>query len=333
MLAMLIPYQSNTYIILIVLFLVSAISSFYMPAFFALPPRLVKKGGDLLRLNSALSITALLASLLGASIGGISLSFIQIRGVIIVDLISFVILAVCIFLIKIPQQAVDSDVSFSTRWKDFYTSVIDGVCEIYKHSNLRGLMTIFFGYSLADGFFYPYLVVWATQILRVDNTRYGLLQSALTAGAAFGSAFVVWLGKRVSLPRIIVVMLIALGIFVISLAFNTSYAIAFCFVLLFSTMRASIGLPTTTLVQEKAGDQLIGRVMGAYQSLGEIAYVLALAATAIVIRFVGIQVLFVVGGIIYFVSGFVGLIFLRNVPTIAKDNQEALQTDLSQSKT
>ena len=147
MLAILIPYQSNIYVLLVVLFLVSAISSFYMPAFFSLPPRLVTEENALLRLNSTLSITALLASILGASIGGIALFFIGIRGVIIVDLISFVILAVCIFLIKIPQQVADSEISLSLRWKSFYSSVIDGIREIYKHSSLRGLMTIFFIYS------------------------------------------------------------------------------------------------------------------------------------------------------------------------------------------
>ena len=177
-------------------------------------------------------------------------------------------------------------------------------------------MSLFFGYSLADGFIYPYLVVWATQVLQAGDAQYGFLQATLTAGAAAGAIAISWLGGRHSLIKVTAITLILLGTLVMGLAINTIFIFALSLLFLFSLLRAAVGLPTTTLIQENAGDQTLGRVMGTYQSLGECAYIIAVALTAIAIAHVGVQYLFVLGGIIYFFCGILGLASLRQSESI-----------------
>ncbi|MGH7592679.1 MAG: MFS transporter [Gemmatimonadales bacterium] len=210
---------------------------------------------DLVSAAAINSTTYNLARVVGPAIAGILVAAAGPGAAFAVNALSYV--AVLIGLSRI--QKVYQRKLFAER-----QSIFTGLRFIASRPTLAGLAWQMVLLTVFAGSFIPILAVYASDVLGVGATGYGLLTSAVGVGAAIGAIGIGGMGGRFSRPHVAVVAATALGSTVILLATARSLPVALVILACAGAAMASQGIVTATSLQLEAPSELRGRVMAVY---------------------------------------------------------------------
>ncbi len=210
---------------------------------------------DLVSAAALNSTTYNLARVIGPAIAGVLVAVAGPGVAFAVNALSYV--AVLIGLARIEKR-------HEPRTIHERSSIFTGMRFIASRPMLSGLAWQMVLLSVFAGSFVPILPVFASDVLHVNASGYGMLTSAVGVGAAIGAIGIGALSARVSRPRIAVVSATALGCAVVLLSLARELTLALFILACAGAAMASQGIVTATGLQLAAPSELRGRVMAVY---------------------------------------------------------------------
>ncbi|MDO5294786.1 MAG: MFS transporter [bacterium] len=256
-------------IVAIMMVLLSGISTLYQPSVTASIPLLVEEE-NLMQANGIVQQVSSISNFAGPIIAGVIYGFLGIKGIIIINLISFFLSAVMEMFITIPYTKQEKKASpiqgFLHELKESY--------EYLKNEN-RVIFRMCITSGLYNLFLVPLLTVGAPYIIKVHLNQssefYGLAEGAIAFGMIIGAVVVGRMPARFHIKRIHRVLYFAsvcMAMMAAALAFaadtNTGHLIAFsCFTFFAMGIMVTIGMAnvvSATFIQQSTPNNMLGKI-------------------------------------------------------------------------
>ena len=223
------------------------------PAYQALIPSLVDKK-DLPNAVALMSIQFNLASVIGRLIGGLVFAAVGAAACFAINAITFVPVIVVLYFIRISFIPKKAEV-------DVWQSLKDGVGYVFRDGALSSLMVLSLGTAFLAIPMMTLLPVFARETFQLGAQGYSLMGAVFGAGAVLGALFVAWLGNMPNEGRRALLMQLALGAAMVAFALSGNLWVALFFAFLTGGAVLGVFAMINSLVQQRAPDELRGRIM------------------------------------------------------------------------
>ena len=198
------------------------------------------------------------SKILGPSVGGVIIAYIGIAGCFLVNAISFIYLLFNLYQMDLPTWEKRNDE------KSMWTDVKEGFN--YLAGNRRLLYIVGLSYVVAT-FVAPYnrfVPIFATNVLHVGASGFGLLMSAPGVGATVAALVLASVNKlRVGVRSICACQLgfaLSIGLF----AFSHQFLLSFLFLAMVGFCQIAGRALSNTAIQTATPDNLLGRVLSLF---------------------------------------------------------------------
>ena len=198
------------------------------------------------------------SKILGPSVGGVIIAYIGIAGCFLVNAISFIYLLFNLYQMHLPTWEKRSDE------KSMWTDVKEGFS--YLSGNRRLLYIVGLSYVVAT-FVAPYnrfVPIFATNVLHVGASGFGLLMSAPGVGATVAALVLASVNRlRVGVRSICACQLgfaLSIGLF----AFSHQFLLSFLFLAMVGFCQIAGRALSNTAIQTSTPDNLLGRVLSIF---------------------------------------------------------------------
>ena len=324
-------YQHSILPIYIVVFLVFCLSRFYVPAKMSIIPDLVDKKG-LLVANSLVSVTGMIAFVLGCAFGGILVDKIGARGGFIWDAATFLISALLVWSMNYQMDLrLDKEELVSAGKKiignirkSLWVEIKEGIVYFFSNKEIRFVNAMLFMLFSAAGAVYVVIIVFIQEAFQSVTKHLGFLAVSLGAGLFLGALLYGRFGQKVSRFLTIFVCLILGGLSMSAFAhivhrypqIFTAAALSF----LLGLIIGPIFIAANTIVHQVSKDEMRGRVFSSLEIVMHLGFLIAMFVSAYLsdkLKVPNARILITVGYLFAFV-GCVGLIRFRKKLTTQK---------------
>ncbi len=278
-------------LLMLLVFGTTALATLFGPAGRSTIPVLVAPQ-DIAAANATLSSGLNMALALGPGIGGLLVGLIGIRGVLIIDLLTF--LSSALLLSQLPPLVAASPAAGLAA--TFLGMTGAGFAYIARHQTVRAVAVgLFFvvGFAALRNIT---LVFLAETVLKTDARGYGLLASSYGIGMVLGPLALIRWSARLPPARILLLSLLLLagGTFAVGLLPGFGFALIFQAV-------SGIGnglqnVANDTLIQRTVAPAMLGRVFGSVYTCAALAATLTYALGAPLLRVMPPQAVFLLSG-------------------------------------
>jgi hypothetical protein len=202
----------------------------------------------------------------------------------------------------------------SQRHHDFFTETKAGFAYIVSRPVILGVM-IMEGVSSVFGLDNAMLTIFASDILRVGASGFGLLQSARGVGAVIGSALFISMGHRKDQGKILLSSAILYGIGFALFGLSPWFLVSLALITFVGAADTIWGAARGTILQLVTPEKFRGRVMRVFQLSNRGLNPLGQTETGLVVPLMGAPAATFFGGLLVFA---VTLITAWRVPGIPK---------------
>ena len=270
-----------------------AVYSVGAPALRALAPTLVQSPSELGSVNLIISLGLALAVFLGPLVGGLAY---ELAGAVpVVAVVAAVFALSYPRLSRFQQEGPPVDAERATQARHRTLSVaLSGLRAAASDRDIGLTLLVFCGYSFAVGILDVVLIVIARDVLHQSDSGAGMLYSAFGVGGLLAG---VGIGQlvRARLARVFGIGVMLWAVPIAGIAFVAQAAIAWVcafFAGIAGTVAQAAG---DTVLQRATPDRLMSRVLGAYETLTGVAYMVAALVPAILIASLGVRTVLVLG--------------------------------------
>lgn len=294
----------------------SALNQINDPANIALVPRVVNDD-ELISANAALSGAQSSARLIGAPLGGVLVAWGGLVPVVILDAVSFVLVAAGAALLRSDTSPLPSTADIGEG------SIRQGFRAVRAHRPLAPLLSIQSFAQLAQGAFVVLFVVFVVDALGDDGAGLGLIRGMMAIGALLGSAAIARLGSLLDPTKLFAAGLFGMG--AVSLAFWNAPAFTteiWVYVLLFSVSGipgAAVAVGLFTTVQTASPPHALGRVTGIMAAGEAIGITTGSIIAGLLVDHVKLNTLLNVQAAIYLSAGLIAYVVVK--PSVRKGRQ------------
>ncbi|HJS96684.1 MAG TPA: MFS transporter [Solirubrobacteraceae bacterium] len=270
-----------------------AVYSVGAPALRALAPTLVQSPTELSSVNLIISLGLALAIFLGPLVGGLAYE--------LTGAVPVVIVVAAVFALSYPrlsrfqQESPPEDAAPATQEPHRrLTEALAGLRSAASERDIRLTLLVFCGYSFAVGILDVVLIVIARDVLHQSDGGAGALYAAfgvggLVAGVGIGQLV------RARLARVFGIAVMLWAVPIAGIAFVAQVAIAWVCAF-FAGMAGTVAQAAgDTVLQRATPDRLMSRVLGAYETLTGIAYMVAALVPAILVSSIGARTVLALG--------------------------------------
>lgn len=296
-------------------------SAFHMPAMQASIPMLAPQS-ELLRIAGVNQIIQSVSSIAGPALGALAIGLTSVGNVLLLDILGAIVAITSLFFIRIPNPEVSQKEETSPQqvWNDMKTAFHEIVLN-------RGMAFLFLYSVIAMFCIMPVAVLFP--LLTINHFGGGKFEMSLieivwgVGMLAGGGLLGIW-KPRFSKIVIINCMHIAIGItFSWSGLLHSSQFIPFVVLTAVGGLSASLyNASFTTIIQEEISPNMLGRVFSMYYSFTIIPSVIGLLSTGFVADSIGINLTFVLLGLVVSVVGIVSF-FTPALMRLGKKQHEA----------
>jgi MFS family permease len=277
-------------------------------------------------LPNAVALNSLLwkgAALLGPTLGGVAISLMGTAGAFYANAASFFVVVIALMLMRAPSMS-------RTKHRELLHEAKAGFSYILSQPVILGIM-IMEGISSVFGLDHAMLTIFASDILRVGASGFGLLQSARGAGAVIGSSLFIAAGQRSEQGKILFTSAILYGIGFALFGLSPSFLLSLVIIGFVGATDTVWSASRGTILQVSTPEHFRGRVMGVFQLSNRGLHPLGQMETGLVVPLVGAPAATFLGGLL--VSA-VTLIIAWRIPQIPKFRwQETADRQASRSVT
>jgi MFS family permease len=287
-LLLVLPFWDNLYGLIVISFLIEVLTLMWGPAKDASVPNVVKDPDQLAAANSlglgAAYGTFPLGAAFFAGLAGVSkwLGDIHYLGrlrqpellPIWVDALTFLLSALLISGLRLEEseRGPIKRVSASQTWKD----IVDGLRFMRSNPLVRGVMIGLAGGIIGGGMIVPLGPLFARDVLGGGSSAFGLLLTALGVGAALGVVALLAFQRRVPREAVFTAAVVATGVAIVGAGSVSSLLPA---ILLVAAVGAAAGcayITGFTVMQERVGDDMRGRIFSALYTVVRLCLLLSL---------------------------------------------------------
>lgn len=323
--------KDTLWLVYVVAVVEGVLAQFYSPAESAILPTLVASD-QLISANSLNALNKNLARLIGPALGGLVVGLDGLRGVTLLDVVSFVVAALLVAFVRLQprpaewseatgESASETDTESVARaeqklWREWR----EGLRQIRVSRVLKVYCVIFAAMGLGEGIFSVLLVVFALKTLRGQPELLGLLMSAQAIGGLLGSLVVAPFGKRISPYRLLGVCAFLFGIVDLAIVDAPAFVPHAAAINLVLALFVVVGIPSVGMgigmdsgVQLAVSNEYLGRIFGVATALMSLMMLVGMGLASGLGDRVGAVPLLNVQGGMYALSGLLVLLTLSSV--------------------
>lgn len=305
-------FGDNLAIIYAAAFGLSAGTVFFNPAASSLLPSVVPSD-DLVEANSALWSAAVISQIALAPLAGALVAFAGAGPAFVLNAASFIISAALLW--RLPEPANPSQAP-RRRMAD----VAEGLRIIRGSRFLGTLAGVQALAALSAGATSALLVVLAERHLHVGAGRFGLLIAAIGVGAGLGPLLLRRLIAEVRRPGVLFGPYLLRGGVDLTLAASSNFGVAMGALAVYGVGTATGMVTYNSLLQATVADRLRGRIFAFYDVVWQGFRLMSIAAGGVLADAFGIRAVYLLGGLLLFAAGGLGLARLRAADLAAAGN-------------
>jgi MFS family permease len=198
------------------------------------------------------------SKILGPSAGGVIIGFVGIADCFLVNALSFLALIYNLHLMELP--AWEKRIASQSIWADIH----EGFSYVRANRRIFRIISISYVMALFGAPYNRFVPIFATNILHVGPTGFGILMSAPGFGATLAALVLASVNKmRVGLRWIcafVIGFALSLGLF----AFSHSFVLSFSFLAMVGFCQIAERALSNTAIQMHAPPNLLGRVLSLF---------------------------------------------------------------------
>jgi predicted MFS family arabinose efflux permease len=310
-------------------FLESTASQFFGPANNALLPTLVEED-QLLTANSLDSLGENSARLIGPALGGLLLASIGLQGVVILDIGTYLLAALLMYLIRVPtdgiQPAAEDDGSASRALTAFWSEFVAGLKLVAGKPALSRIFLVLGVAALGDSILTVLLVAFYQDVVGVGSTEFGLVLTVRGVAGILGGIVIGAIGSKFKPYHLISFGLLGSGVAMVAIVIWPIYTISLLILILISVPLMGWLISSQTWIQSNAPGEFRGRVFGVYGTLSALLALIGMTFASGLGDTLGISETLYFGGGIYILSGILAFVLLRTiVPPIEEEAEQPVR--------
>lgn len=242
--------------ILVLSFINGVAQAFGGPAYQALIPSLVEPQ----HLSNAIALMTIqfnLARVIGPVIAGFAIKWLGMAACFALNGLSFVAVILSLMMLHIefvPKKSEDRILS----------SLREGLRFVHGHGSMLALIVLAFASTGLGVPLITFLPSFAKDVFGLGAQGYSTMLAFSGAGAVLGALVVAWMGHIPHKGRTALLMLVALGVFVVMFSQSRSYPLACALLFLGGISLIAVFALVSSLVQLLAPEELRGRIMSVY---------------------------------------------------------------------
>jgi Na+/melibiose symporter-like transporter len=236
-------FPTQLYQLYPLIFALSAVSCFFMPAQMSALPLIVRKE-ELLVANSINTQTVQFNRIISPAVAGLLVEWAGEKLCFYIDSFSFVFSAAMISVIAFSREPVASEKGTGAVRKDF----VEGVKFIISHRALLFVIVSMTAAILALGAFDALIAVYVRDILSSDQQVFGAILSLVGAGTIAGSLIIARFNQRHPKVYLVVAGIFMLGAGVLILSVCGKVWVTLCCTSIFGLGVAYVLVPAQTLM-------------------------------------------------------------------------------------
>ncbi len=314
-----VPELKPVFPVYIIVFIIFSVTRFFIPAKMAIVPELVTED-KLLKANSLMHTTGMIASALGFGLGGIivSLPSVGVKGALIIDGVTFFISAFLVSFIRkreVVPEVKESIYEISRNVKEIIRKsvlmeIVHGVRHIIAHRKMHFVIGLLFVLASGIGASQVVVIVFIQTTLASITKDLGLLIMFFGTGLFCGALAYGKVGERFSKVRAIFLSLILGGIFlvqfVVLVGLFANFFMAAVIVFFFGAAVSPIIISSNTIVHELIPEEAHGRVFSSLEAVMHLAYLIFMLLSSVLAEFISSFYILLIVGLIFVFTGIIG---------------------------
>jgi MFS family permease len=298
-----------------VMFLVFAISRFFLSAKSASIPDIVEKE-MLLTANSMSATAGIVTMMVGSGIGGLIVGLVGWKAGFVLDASTYFISALLLsFLVMKQPLPAGVGMNIESSIQRFGKDLRMGLKIIVKDQRLLFAIAASSLVMSLTGVFSVLYPIWIRNVFHLGTGSLGTLILVFGCGMVLSSFLVGRFGNHISRERLILLSFLLTGMMVLFFSNFLSPPLFLLGTFFIGLCIAPIFIAAETMLQENLRNDMRGKVFGTKDAITKSGFAFSGIVSGIVIDIAGGKILFVAVGMVAILSGIAGGIFLYSVGT------------------
>jgi MFS transporter, DHA3 family, macrolide efflux protein len=280
--------------IYVILFALSAVSTFFVPAQ-TIMIRAVTPSEGLLAANALMQQAFQVVRIISPAIAGAMVKWIGAKPAYYFDGASFIFSAAMIAAIAIRRATTATEPSApseSGKLKSILNDLMAGARFIFTHATISFVILAMAAGMFALSCFGPLIAVYVRDSLKGTEFQFGVINSLIGVGMIFATQFITRFAQNRSKSLLVVAGLLGMGIAVIVMASIGHVAVAGIGAFGIGFGAIFIIVPTQTLMQQETPVELVGRVSSSFMSVLSVSQLVGLIISGSLAGALGVRNLF-----------------------------------------
>ncbi len=290
-LALSLVFASGLNQIYVVLFILSAVSTFFVPAQTVALRTIVPPEG-LMSANALIQQAFQLMRIISPAIAGAAVAWVGADACYYFDSVSFAFSAVMIASLLIPRVNAPTAEPETSKVKSVLSALTSGVKFIFTHPTIAFVILAMAAGMFAVSCFGPLIAVYVRDELHAGSLLFGIVNSMIGVGMIVSTLLMNRFAKNASKSHLALWGLLTMGIFVVLMAAfrNAVMAAVGTFGIGFGVI--FIVVPAQTLIQQETPMEMMGRVSSSLMSVFSVSQLIGLAFSGSLAEAMGIKNVF-----------------------------------------
>jgi MFS family permease len=283
----------------------SAVSAFFIPAQTVTIPLIVGKE-ELLVANALSAQTMHLTKVVGPAAAGVLVAAVGEKACFLIDAATFLFSAAVLAGLTVHRE---SRVTTATR--SLLAELTQGLRFVASRPPIVFVIVTTVAAIVAAGVFDALIAVYVRDTLSAGSRAFGALVSVVGAGTIAGAFIVGRFGQGVSRVRLVAFGTVGAGVAILGIAVSTRLEPALVASLGLGLAAAAVFIPSQTLLQEETPPALLGRVSATFTTTITVAQLVGILGAGRLAQLAGIRRLYCGVAAIIFAVGVAGYAWAR----------------------
>jgi len=287
----------------VIVMLTSAIGQFFDPAHESILPE-VASDEDLSAANSLIAISSFGSTAIGFAAAGLIASAANINWAFYFDAITFVISAICVYLISMKPIQAEEETSVAVVIKNLRA----GVRQLFNTPVLRSLFSVQSVVLISFGLSNTLLLPFALKALKATEFEYGLQEGLTSIGFVLASLLMAKVFDRLQAGAWLAISFLGMGLIGIVYSFLDSVPLAIALIAFSGFFNAPSSIGRRVIVQRNTPPEMRGRVSSAFFVARDVLFLIGMSAAGLA-DFMDVRLLYLISALMLVLGG-IALLFL-----------------------
>lgn len=287
----------------VIVMMTSAIGQFFDPAHESVLPE-VASDEELAAANSLIAISSFGSTAVGFAMAGLIASAANINWAFYADAITFIISAICVYLISVKPIQAEEETSAAVVIKNLRA----GVRQLFSTPVLRSLFAVQVIVLISFGLSNTLLLPFAVTALNATEFEYGLQEGLTSIGFVVASLLMAKVFDRLQAGAWLAISFLGMGLIGVIYSFLHSVPLAIALIAFSGFFNAPSSIGRRVIVQRNTPPEMRGRVSSAFFVARDVLFLIGMSAAGLA-DYLDVRLLYLISALMLVLAG-VALLFL-----------------------